>query len=286
MAVQEHNWRLLRSRRYSSLATNKPGLEDNYRWLLHGGDTQSLYRQYNRICGVRTSEVAHLNIHQWLDLHSLQYNKTLASIIAHYSARTSKDDHFEAIVVTPEMRESTWKYAHNSQLILDGTFGVCNRKLLLFIAMGVDEEKKGVPLAFMFFSVPSQNQFTKASLGTCSAQPFDIRVAITDTDLKECGALLNVFLDVWLLICKFHLRQSWQNQQNKALKGNTPIHSLLKWRIQLLEGQLVATTTIVEAQSLIVSERSSVGDMKVDNPANGTVYDAAMTHLRSYLLGF
>jgi hypothetical protein len=44
------------------------------------------------------------------------------------------------------------------QIILDGTFGVCDKKVLLFIAMAMDETGRGIPLAFLFFSAPSRNQ--------------------------------------------------------------------------------------------------------------------------------
>lgn len=60
-------------------------------------------------------------------------------------------------MATDDMRRATWKYAHGSQLILDGTFGLCNRKVLL-ILMAVDEKKHGVALAFLLFSAPSGNQ--------------------------------------------------------------------------------------------------------------------------------
>jgi hypothetical protein len=40
---------------------------------------------------------------------------------------------------------------------------------------------------------------------------FEPLVTLTDTDLKERGALILVFPRIWLLICKFHIHQSWQN---------------------------------------------------------------------------
>ena len=80
-------------------------------------------------------------------------------------------------------------------------FGVCDKKILLFIIMGIDENKKGIPLAFLLFSVPSGNRHTaagyntkiiaklieewKKSLGTQKGKEFEAWVAITDTDLME-----------------------------------------------------------------------------------------------------
>ena len=133
------------------------------------------------------------------------------------------------------MDEAAWKYVHGSQLILDGTFGVCSSRLLLFIAMGVDEEGKGIPVAFFLFSAPTGNRATHAgynrdilrdllaqwrdhlSLGRLIM--FCPLVAITDTDPKERGALQDTWLEIWLLLCRFHVRSCWTNKRKKLLNG-------------------------------------------------------------------
>ncbi|KAJ6526095.1 hypothetical protein B0H19DRAFT_1275946 [Mycena capillaripes] len=99
-----------------------------FRWILTHNDSRSLYRQYNRMKG------------------SEKYNPTLAHTIFHYSARAEKGERFE--------------------IILDGTFGVCDSRLLLFIVMAVDEDRKGVPVAFLLFSAPSGNKQTSADYDT------------------------------------------------------------------------------------------------------------------------
>lgn len=106
------------------------------------------------------------NVDAWLDPKSPDYNKTLAAAVFHYKARAEKHERFEACIATEEMKSAAWTYGHGSQLILDGTFGVCNDKLLLFILMAVDEDRKGVPLAFLLFSAPSGNRFTAAGYNT------------------------------------------------------------------------------------------------------------------------
>jgi hypothetical protein len=73
-----------------------------------------------------------------------------------------REERFEVCVATLDMCEAAWKYGHESQIILDGTFGVCNKKILLFIVMGVDEWEKGIPLAFLLFSALSGNRHTAA----------------------------------------------------------------------------------------------------------------------------
>ena len=99
-------------------------------------------------------------------------------------------------------------YAHHSQMILDGTFGVCTSCLLLFIALAQDGQRKGVPIAFFLFSAPTGNQATHAGYNTQilhkllskwqvhlskdSTASFVPYVVITDTDTKERGALILV----------------------------------------------------------------------------------------------
>ena len=75
----------------------------------------------------------------------------------HYQAHAAKDECFEICISTEEMKDESWWYGHQSQVILDGTFGICDKNMLLFILMGVDEKKKGVPLIFPLFSAPRGN---------------------------------------------------------------------------------------------------------------------------------
>lgn len=132
------------------------------------------------------------------------------------------------------MKTAAWKYAHQSQLLLDGTFGICNSRMLLFIALGVDGFGKGIPLAFFLFSAPTGSRAThtgydstilqqllkawKQLLGSQGGMAFTPFIAITDTDTKERAALSMVWPDIWLLLCKFHLRQCWSNRRKKLLR--------------------------------------------------------------------
>jgi hypothetical protein len=127
-----------------------------FRYQLRKTDTRSLYRQWNRIAGINVKTRPHTNIHEWLNPRSRQYNKTLADAVFHYSARASKEGRIEVCIATKDMREAAWKYGHHSQILMDGTFGICDAKILLFIVMGVDDKNHGIPLAFLLFSAPSK----------------------------------------------------------------------------------------------------------------------------------
>lgn len=79
--------------------------------------------------GVHTIVPPHINVHGWCDVTSPSYKPELAAAILHYSAHADKGDHFEVCIATQEMCDAAWQYGHQSQIILDGTFGVCDCKL-------------------------------------------------------------------------------------------------------------------------------------------------------------
>lgn len=106
------------------------------------------------------------NVHNWLDPQSKEYNTTIAEAVFHYHARANMNECFKICISTKEMNEAANKYTHHSQLILNGTFGICSSSLLLFIAMAVDEDRKGVLIAFFLFSAPTGNQATQAGYNT------------------------------------------------------------------------------------------------------------------------
>ncbi|KAJ7209277.1 hypothetical protein GGX14DRAFT_632566 [Mycena pura] len=260
----------------------------HFRWLLEANDSRSLYRQYNRLKGIRVTDVPEVSIDEWLDPKSEKFIPTLAHAVFHYSARAAKEERFEVAVANEEMSRAAWTYGHESQIILDGTFGICSSRLLLFIIMVIDEKRRGVPVAFLFFSAPSGNKLSSSgydtsilakllqkwsdSLKQCAhlygraGAIFSPVSAITDTDLKERGALVTVFPDIWLLICRFHLQQSWRNHRNRLLKGKTAVLIDLKHRMVCLEKALTATQTISEARSLLQAERQIVADLSPSHP--------------------
>ncbi|KAJ6478228.1 hypothetical protein C8R45DRAFT_1063287 [Mycena sanguinolenta] len=244
----------------------KHGKDWKHRWLLQRYDTRSLYRQFSRLHGVKLSEKPHINLDEWLDPKSPQFNSTLASAIFHYSPRTTKEERLE-------MKEAAWKYGYQSQIVVDGTFGVCDSRLLLFIVMGIDEDKKGVPLAFLLFSAPTGNQLSSSGYDTdILAKLLKLwRVSLETFRggkyLKERGALIRVFPGVFLLICKFHLRQSWRNHRNKLVKGRSA---------ESLEERLVSTTTLASAITIIEDERRT---------SHGAPAERGLLHLE-YLLTY
>ena len=123
---------------------------------------QTLYRKLGHLNGVDISNKPHYNLDDWLNPESQSYRHDLSDAVFHYSPHTSEAQHLEVCIMTEEMRDAAWCYIHQKQLIFDGTFGVVSSQMLLFIALGVDESGKGIPVAFFLFSAPSGNQVMHA----------------------------------------------------------------------------------------------------------------------------
>ncbi|KIJ33979.1 hypothetical protein M422DRAFT_263934 [Sphaerobolus stellatus SS14] len=166
--------------------------------------------------------------------------------------------------------------------------------------MAVDEKGKGVPIAFLMFSAPSGNKQTSSGYNTeiltkllqkwrdeleyFGKRTFEVFVVVTDTDMKERGALLNVFPHVWLLICKFHIRQSWHNHHNKVLRGNAPALLDMKTRLGHLETELIPTIEFSSAMQLIDKERQILNAM-VQQGDSSSIAERGLLHVE-YLQSF
>jgi hypothetical protein len=90
----------------------------------------------------------------------------------------------------------------------------------------------GVPVGFLLFSAPVGNRNTSAGYDSTILQtllecwkdaveadgqgPLDIRVVMTDTDLKERLALSQIWPSARLMLCLRHLRQSWKNKRKEV----------------------------------------------------------------------
>lgn len=271
-----------------------------HRYLILPGDRRSLNRQATRLKGIKVTEKPHINIDEWLEPDSPNYKKELAEAVFHYSPRVEKGERLELCIATQEMNEMAWKHAYRSQVLMDGTFGICDKKMLLFIMMGIDDDGHGVPLAFLLFSAPSGNRQTSAGYDTevltrllrewrsslekhRNGQSFYCLVGVTDTDLKERAALLDVFTEIILLICRVHLRRSWQNHRSKHLKagkGDLETRDIIL-RLRRLEDDLVKTVNFEEAVALVEAER----EILTDDIDNDGILSGAIKHL-DYLAQF
>ncbi|KZT32968.1 hypothetical protein SISSUDRAFT_1037372 [Sistotremastrum suecicum HHB10207 ss-3] len=269
--IKQKNLEMINACSYRGM--DNPTTSRNYRYLLLTTDSSQLYQQYSSTLGVRTSTPPEHNVHNWISVESPEYKIDIAAAVFHYQPRTKDNDRLIVCIATPEMVAATWALAHHKQLVFDGTFGVCSSRLLLFIAMGVDKEGKGVPLALFLFSAPGGNAASHAGYNTeiltsllagwrdylskDSPEPFEPYIAITDSDTRERAALVTTFPSITLLLCRFHLRQSWTNQRKQILKKvkNSYWHSQAVTLIRELEQQLIHTSDFSAAKQLPEDQR-------------------------------
>ncbi|KAI0056510.1 hypothetical protein BV25DRAFT_1893981 [Artomyces pyxidatus] len=254
-------------------------LEANVRYELLSADFRSLYRQYYRSQGIDITKAPERNIHNWLDPTSRHFKPAIHSAVFLYAPRTTATERFKLCICTKDMEDAAWSYVHDSQLMLDGTFGLSTSRILVWIAMGVDSGGKGVPVAIFLFSAPTGNRATHAGYDTriitellnswktwMSSRPsaagraFEPAVAITDTDIKERGALLAVWPRIILLLCKFHVRQCWTNKRSSLIgRGGSADTSFWKVhvlaRVRTLENALLQSSRHEDATALLQMER-------------------------------
>ncbi|KAI0745285.1 hypothetical protein C8Q76DRAFT_806652, partial [Earliella scabrosa] len=262
----------------------------NYRYELQSDDFSRLYRlHYRTEYAIDVSIAPEHNVHNWLDAKSPHFKPEIAQAVFGYSARATQDERFKIFIATPEMRTAAWKYCHQKQLVLDGTFGLCSSRLLLWIAMGIDESRNGVPLAMFLFSAPTGAKATHAGYNTailtellgkwkeCLEQSppepghrFEPVAAMTDTDMRERGALVATWSGIFLLLCKFHIRQCWTNKRKSVLsKVNDMSEALAKAyvekRLLNLEEALLQTTAHDAALQLLMAEEHALQALSGDN---------------------
>ncbi|TCD66588.1 hypothetical protein EIP91_001145 [Steccherinum ochraceum] len=271
-AIQDENIRMCATRAYRDQITTNPTTA-NHRYEILRTDFCRIYRRYYRDrFDIDVSIPAEHNLHNWLDPSSPHYKPTLAEAVFHYSARSTENERLKVCISTNEMREATWKYVHGKQLALDGTFGLCTSRLLVFIALGVDEKNRGFPVAVFLFSAPTGSKATHAGYDTSvlvellqswkdsmgkgpDGAEFEPSVAITDTDTKERGALVKVWKSIHLLLCKFHTRQCWTNKRMAISRDDSGWGEYVRKQLHQLEDALLDTTDHSVAKQLVLMER-------------------------------
>ncbi|THH14925.1 hypothetical protein EUX98_g9541 [Antrodiella citrinella] len=281
-SIQSENAKMFKNIQYHDQTTFAPTTA-NCRYEVLPTDFSRLYRRYNReTFGLDITIPPEKNLDAWLDRDSTHYRPDISKAIAFYSARTCEQERLKVCICTHEMREAAWKYVHGKQLVLDGTFGLCTSRLLLFIALGVDENNKGFPVALFLFSAPTGNRATHAGydtsilaellgvwrdhMGRRDGILFAPKAAMTDTDPKERGALIIVWPLIILLLCRFHTRQCWTNKRNTLLpKADSIWRGHVRKRLLVLEEVLLETISHDTATQLILSEQRAF-EILASNP--------------------
>ncbi|THU96489.1 hypothetical protein K435DRAFT_664429, partial [Dendrothele bispora CBS 962.96] len=240
-AIQRLNIQMYEQEEYRGQKEDK--LSHNWRYLIEVKDHCTLYRKLAASYGLNIRRAPQYNLDNWIngpegpgpfDHLPSNVQKLIREAIFHYEPIAKRGDILKVYISTPEMDEAAHKYVHNGQLLLDGTFGVASSQILLFIAMGIDEQRKGVPVALFLFSAPPDAKATHANYDTSILTEmlfswlrhmirkfavFAPVAAITDNDARERAALLAVWPEIILILCKYHAHERWINSRKQKIKG-------------------------------------------------------------------
>ncbi|KAI0336984.1 hypothetical protein BDW22DRAFT_1295758, partial [Trametopsis cervina] len=297
--IQSTNLDMLTHRVYRDQSTFDEATA-NHRYELLPSDFSGLYRQhYRKAYAVDVKIAAEHNVDNWLNPKSTHFKPGVHEAVFYYNARATTDERLKVSVATPEMKEAAWKYCHKKQLVLDGTFGLCTSRLLVWIALGVNESGYGVPVVMFLFSAPTGNKATHAGydtniltellskwkewLGKRDGESFTPYVAITDTDFKERGALIRVWGNLILLLCKFHIRQCWTNKRKNVLpRGESYWQTYLNTRLLSLEEALLNSTDRTTALGLIEAAREECSFIGLEN--DGKLYIGGLGKYLDYMI--
>jgi hypothetical protein len=211
--------------------------DSSHRYILADHESTSLYRTVARESGIPQRTAAQDNLHLWFnsDKPCPPDPRLSASCISYCPYIPGVTERLSIILTTPEQKLLAWKFGHKKQILMDLTFGVCSGRALLAILMALDDENKGLPVAFMMFTAKKQTKAVhadydkalleeqlklwKEGMGKNDAgELFEVTVGSTDNDPRERHGLRANWSNILLLLCLFHVWQAWRNALNKYLR--------------------------------------------------------------------
>ncbi|CAG8668952.1 18153_t:CDS:2 [Rhizophagus irregularis] len=112
--------------------------------------------------------------------------------------RKAEEININQIFGPKKQRELAWEFGHNKILHLDGTFA----------AGGVQKASN----SYNHTIVKELLLHYKHKLEQKKGHVFTSKVAMTDCDHKERKALIEIWPNIHLILCLFHVSQSWENK--------------------------------------------------------------------------
>ncbi|KAJ9113552.1 hypothetical protein QFC20_001903 [Naganishia adeliensis] len=248
--------------------------------------------------GLDPRQQAHVVMHRWMTPGNPGYNEQIALNVPHFESLAVGQERFEAVIITEQMREAAWRFGHRQQMILDGTFGVSQERLLCFILMVVDQNYRRVPVGFILFTPLAEHLAThgsydadvlvrllqawKVGIEQGRNDEFEPYSFLTDNDTKERNALIETWNNIVLLLCRYHLRQSWGNGKRsrypRILRGERANDRIIaqaiediKTRVKSLEDRLLNALTFEAALNALQEETALFLRMKEDERLPGEV---------------
>lgn len=135
---------------------------DNKRFLLSNQDLINICNSMTKdIWGLDKRKAEEINIAKFFGLNNRDHELIEATV--YYKPRRELNDRFILVLATKNQRDLAWKFGHQKILHMDGTFGISNKKILLFTLLILDNQKRGIPIGYLLFSAAGDAQRTSSS---------------------------------------------------------------------------------------------------------------------------
>ncbi|CAG8552759.1 17390_t:CDS:2 [Rhizophagus irregularis] len=249
---------------------------DNKRFLLSNQDLINICNSMTKdIWGLDKRKAEEINIAKFFGLNNRDHELIEATV--YYKPRRELNDRFILVLATKNQRDLAWKFGHQKILHMDGTFGISNKKILLFTLLILDNQKRGIPIGYLLFSAAGDAQRTSSSYNNLILKElllhyknkleqengckFTPKVAITDCDHKERHTLIEVWPNIHLILCLFHVLQNWENKLKTVLghfKGHEIVHKLKN----TIEPTTVFTQIIIDAEAFLKNKLNQETESK------------------------
>jgi hypothetical protein len=135
---------------------------NNERFLLSNQDLINIRNSMTKdIWGLDKRKAEEINIDEFFGLNSRVYELIEATV--YYKPRKELNDRFILVLATKNQRDLAWKFGHQKFLHMDGTFGISNKKILLFTLLVLDDQKRGILIGYLLFSAAGDAQRSSSS---------------------------------------------------------------------------------------------------------------------------
>jgi len=163
------------------------------RFLLSSQDLINIRNSMTKeIWGLDKRKAEEINIDQFFGPNGKDNEITEATI--YYKPRKEINDRFMLVLATKNQRDLAWKFGHQQILHLDGTFGISNKKVLLFTLLVLDDQKKGIPIGYLIFSAAGGAQRASSSYDHSILKELILRYKNKLEQEKGCAFIPKVYI--------------------------------------------------------------------------------------------
>jgi hypothetical protein len=135
---------------------------NNERYLLSNQDIINIRNSVTKdMWNIDIRRPVEINIHQFFGKDAVDNEIKTSTIF--YKPCLEQNDRIKLVLATTEQRKSAWRYGHKKMIHLDGTFGISNKKILLFVLLVVNDDNKGIPVGYLLFSAANGAQRSSSS---------------------------------------------------------------------------------------------------------------------------